>query len=34
MPFEEKDVKDKNVLVVEDIYDTGNSLDVMDATLR
>jgi len=34
LPFEEKDVKDKNVLVVEDIYDTGNSLDVINAALR
>ena len=26
MPFIERDVRDRNILVVEDVYDTGNAL--------
>ena len=34
MPFKDFEVKGKNIIVVEDIYDSGSSLNQMDAALR
>ena len=33
MPFEEANVRGKNVLIIEDVYDTGNSMEAMRKVL-